>query len=76
MEYEPCLLLENMQIDWPIPNSVYVYQLFEENVSMYLLARVSQLLDRVSQILARVSQLLACDRVKTGDVGLFHLLIV
>ena len=43
---------------------------------MYSLARVSRLLDCVSRLLARVSQLLACARVRTGDVGLFNLLIV
>ena len=39
------------------------------DVLMYSLARVSQLIDFVSWILA-------CARVKTGDVGLFPLLIV
>ena len=76
MEYEPCFLLDNMKIYWPIPNSVDVYHLFEGGVSMYSLARVNRIIDRVSRLLACVSRLLACARVKTGDVGLFSLLIV
>ena len=65
MEYEPCSLLYNMQIDWPIPNSVDVYHCFEGGVLLYSLARVSRLLARVSRLLARVSLLLACARVTT-----------
>ena len=45
-------------------------------VLMYSLARVSRLINCVSQLIARVSRLLACARVKTGDVGLFPLLII
>ena len=59
MEYEPCLLLENTQIDWPIPNSVDVYHLFEGSDFMYSLAHVIRLIDRVGRLLAHVSQLLA-----------------
>ena len=43
---------------------------------MYSLARVSQLINCLSQLLAYVSRLLACARVKTGNVGLFSLLII
>ena len=43
---------------------------------MYSLARVSQIIDCESQLLARVSRLLACSTVKTGDVGLFPLLVI
>ena len=83
MEYEPCLLLGDIQIEWPIPNSVDVYYRFEGSVLMYSLAHVSRLIDHVSRLiyhvsrlLARVSQLLVCARVKIGYVGLFPLLIV
>ena len=41
-----------------------------------IVGRVIRLIDRLSRLLARVSQLLAYARVKTGDVGLFPLLII
>ena len=43
---------------------------------MYFLSHVSRLINLVSQLLAHVSPLLPCAKVKTGDVGLFHLLII
>ena len=59
MEYEPCLILETMKIDWLIPNSVDVYHLFEGSDFMYSLAHVIRLIDCVGRLLAHVSQLLA-----------------